>query len=134
MNVTGIPSAPSSSSASSTSCKPATSFDESDRLRQRIQAIAFRQRKAAIEQRIEAERERRIAEWSTVAAQYMATEQRLAQMCQLAQQQVRSDHLLTMLTAAQFEMQRSVQTLRDTDATLRQLSGTNISRESMQKV
>lgn len=53
---------------------------------------------------------------------------------QLAEQQQRSDHLCSLLTAANLEIPRSTVCMREAVKTLDGLSGTNISRESIQKV
>lgn len=134
MNVTSIPTGASVFAGGGSSIRPETPFEECDKLRQRVQEIAIHQRKSAIEQRIEVEMERRLAEWSAHAGQYMVAEQRLTQLRQLANQQVRSDHLRTILTAAKFEMQRCTPGIKEAFGMLSQLTGTNISRESMQKV
>lgn len=122
------------SSTSAPGIRPPTTFAESDALRRRVQQIAVAQRFARAEQRIEAEKVRRLAEWSAASRQYMDTEREMDKLFTSTRQQVRSDHLGSLLAAAQLEIQRCVPSLQDAVQTLSSLTGTNISGASIQKV
>lgn len=111
-----------------------TPFADADRLRLRLQQLAVRQRQAGVEQRVERERRRRLAEWSQLAGRYMAAERQLHAVRQLAVEQVRSDQLDGLLAGAKLEVQRHVGGVREAAAVLGRLAGTNISGASMEQV